>query len=65
MKQKPSTELSIDVYAVIRRAVEEGAAIGWRRAHKHTETPDKDSAAQTIADEIMASLSDVVKWPEV
>lgn len=39
-------------YEVFRRAIEEGVAYGWRRAHKHTDKP----AEGTIKDEIVEGI---------
>jgi hypothetical protein len=32
--------MNVRAYPVLCRAVEEGVRYGWRRAHKHTNTPD-------------------------
>lgn len=39
-------------YDVLRRAIEEGVEYGWRRAHKHTDTPD----AESIKDQIVTGI---------
>ncbi len=44
--------MSIRAYPVLCRAVEEGVAYGWRRAHKHTQMPD----AQAIEAEIVNAV---------
>ncbi len=49
-------------YTVVARAVEEGAAMGWRRAFKYSDTPDDDTAIEAITREIMAALDEVVRW---
>ena len=49
-------------YAAVRDAVESGAALGWRRAHKHTDVPTGEFAAETIARAVMEVLEDVVDW---
>jgi len=51
-------------YTLIERAVEEGAAIGWRRAFKYTETPTDEEAAATIASEVMNALCEVLNFNE-
>lgn len=57
--------VTLNAYAIIRRAVEEGVAHGWRRAHKYSKTPTKDTARDAIEDEVMLALSEVVEWPEM
>jgi hypothetical protein len=44
--------MTVRAYEVLRRAVEEGAAYGWRRAHKHTDAPGEAA----IVDEIVAGV---------
>lgn len=44
--------MKIRAYAVLCRAVEEGVAYGWRRAHKHTDTPN----AETIEEQIISAV---------
>jgi hypothetical protein len=44
--------MKVRAYSVLSRAVEEGVEYGWRRAHKHTETPDPE----TIKDQIMTGV---------
>lgn len=51
----------VRVFSVIDRAVEEGVARGWNRAHKHTETPGeqaiRDAIAQAVLDELCGVLA--------
>ncbi len=60
-KRKPRVRGGVRVlaYSVFCRAVEEGVSYGWRRAHKHTDTPD----VQTIEDQIVtAVLNEVCQY---
>lgn len=51
--------MKIRAYPVLCRAVEEGVAYGWRRAHKHTDSPD----VKTIEEEIVtAVLNEVCQY---
>lgn len=52
----------VNVYAIVSRAVEEGSRLGWRRAHKHTETPEEDSAVEAIERAILECLSEAFEW---
>jgi len=54
----------VNLYQLISDAVERGLEIGWRRAHKHTETPDPQHVQQQQHDEIMNQLSEFVVFNE-
>jgi len=54
-----------NAYEVVRRVVEEGAAYGWHRAHKHTEQPGDEVAIDAIADAVMGSLCEVLLFDPV
>ena len=51
-KLSVSGGMSVRAYTVLRRAVEEGVAYGWRRAHKHTHAPDE----KLIEDQIVTGV---------
>ena len=44
--------MSVRVYPVLCRAVEEGVVYGWQRAHKHLDAP----AEHLIKDHIIAAV---------
>ena len=52
----------INAWAVISRAVEEGAILGWYRAHKHSDAPEPEQAAEAIATAILNELSEVLDF---
>ena len=54
----------INAYRVIEDAVERGAAYGVRRARKHDDQPPDWHVASTVADAVMAELSEVLIWDE-
>ena len=58
-KQPVCGGMKVRTYEVLLRAVEEGVANGWRRAHKHTDTPDEEAVKDQI---INAVLSEVGEW---
>ncbi len=62
MSRRAKTTPMLKHYTVVARAVEEGAAMGWRRAFKYSDTPDDDTAIEAITREIMAALDEVVRW---
>ena len=43
-------------HAVLDRAIEEGVAYGWRRAHKHTDNPTKDEILAHIEQAVMFEI---------
>lgn len=53
---------TIKAYAVIARAVEEGLACGWRRAHKHTDTPDGAHVLEQMEMAVMSALDEVLEF---
>jgi len=59
-KVLPVAELKLDGYAIIERAVEEGLLYGWTRAHKHTDTPDKDELLEQQHMAIMNQIAEVM-----
>lgn len=67
--RRPSikTEIKLDAYPIISRAVEEGIAYGVRRAFKHRDDSPSDDAIRSIENEVrravMDSLSEVIIWP--
>ena len=57
MKAKLSQNaLKVNVYEVLRRAIEEGTEYGYMRAYKHTDTPDEDTIKNEIVQGIMNSI---------
>lgn len=43
-------------FEIISRAVEEGVNYGWRRAHKHVDTPSEEAILDSIATEVMNAM---------
>jgi hypothetical protein len=50
---KPNT------YKIIQEAVENGVALGYNRAYKHSETPSEGFIKQQIYDAVM---SEICEW---
>lgn len=59
MKRKVTGTMRVNAYEVLRRAVEEGAARGVRRAHKHDDLPSKDAIAEQVVHEVLVAVSEV------
>ena len=62
MKQEIKASVRINVYTVILNAVQEGVSRGWRKAHKHTETPSDEAIVSGIMDSVMLELSEILKF---
>lgn len=54
--------LSVNVYEVVRRAVDSGARWGYTRAHKHTNKPSEEALIESITDHVMLQLDEVLFW---
>ena len=50
-------ECRVSAYRVLSRAVEEGVALGWNRAHKHTDRPSEEDVRSKIEDAVMIEIS--------
>lgn len=44
--------MKADIRAILIRAIDEGLETGWRRAHKHNESPNKDAILRHVSDSI-------------
>ena len=52
-----------DTYKVIQMAVDDGVAIGVRRAFKYSE-PDEDTLIETVSQEVMSQICEWFKFNE-
>lgn len=50
--------IRVNAYRVVERAVEDGVASGWYRAHKYTENPEPEAIKDAIILAVMSSLSE-------
>jgi hypothetical protein len=57
-------KVSVKVYEVIRRAVEEGVAYGYQRAFKHTDTPSEETIKEQIEHAVMNAVSEVIDYDD-
>ena len=55
----------IEAYTVVDHAVEEGVALGYRRAHKHLNNPAEAVMVETIHREVMNALCEVLRFDEI
>lgn len=65
-KSIPSLELFTPVkfkaYPIIERAVEEGIAYGYRRAHKHVDNPTESAIKDAIRQAVMGELCEILSF---
>lgn len=57
-------KIKFKTYQLIERAVEDGLAYGYRKAHKHTDNPDEETLKQLILDAIMQEFSEIINFEE-
>jgi len=58
--KKEFVKMRFSEYALITRAVEEGVAYGVNRAYKHTDNPDTETLRDTIEQEVMNALCEIL-----
>lgn len=51
--------IRVNTYEVMSRAIEEGTAFGWMRAHKHTDTPSEFVIKNEVGIEVMNAICEV------
>ena len=56
--------IRLKAYPLIERAVEEGTAYGWNRAHKHTDAPEPAHIRDAIVAAVMNSLDEILDWSD-
>lgn len=59
-----NARVTVKVYDVLRRAVEEGVGYGYQRAHKYTDTPDEEIVRDRMVEAVMGCICDVFEFPE-
>lgn len=57
-QKKPRPKANL--YAIIARAVEEGVAYGYRRAHKYVDDPEVDTLHEQIEQAVLDALCEVL-----
>ncbi len=56
--------IRMQTYEVMARAVEEGVALGWRRAHKHHDRPDEGVILTAVYEAVMSAVCEVFVFDE-
>jgi hypothetical protein len=57
-----SSTISVRPYPVLLRAVEEGVAMGWQRAYKHTDQPGAAVVQEAIVQSVLAEISEYFEF---
>jgi hypothetical protein len=63
-RRKVTGGMRVRAYGVLARAVEEGVACGWRRAHKHTDAPGEEAIQEQIAQGVLNEICEVFAFDE-
>jgi hypothetical protein len=58
-KRKVYGGMTVRSYDVLRRAVEDGVAYGYRRAHKYSDKPEPEAVKEAIEQAVM---SEICEW---
>lgn len=51
-------------YDIVQRAVEEGVAYGYHRAHKHSDSPNENQMKQEVEQAVMFALSEIIDFED-
>jgi hypothetical protein len=65
MRRRDSCEgegLKPDAYKLLMQCIETGIELGWRRAHKHNDTPDEDAIKLAIENAIQSEICEWFKF---
>jgi hypothetical protein len=52
------------LYEIVCRALETGVALGYQRAHKHTDQPDRADLFDAQVHAILECLDEVIAWDD-
>jgi len=56
--------MKVNTYKILERAVEEGINYGYKRAHKHTDTPTIVQLSEEIHNAIMNNIAEVIDFED-
>lgn len=54
--------MRVKAYEVLARAVDEGIAYGYQRAHKYTPTPDAETMRAALERAVMDAIAEVFEF---
>jgi hypothetical protein len=61
-EQTVPAQVRVRLYALVERAVSEGIAYGYRRAHKHVDDPTEATIKAEILEGVMHALTEVIAF---
>ena len=61
-KSEVAGSMKVNAYVVLCRALEEGIAVGWNRAHKHTASPTEEAIKDSIENEVLNAICEFFKF---
>jgi hypothetical protein len=56
--------MKVKYHVILMRCIEDGITMGWKRAHKHSDTPDVTAIHDAIALAIDQELNDVFDFSD-
>ena len=56
--------MKVKYHVILTRCIEDGISMGWKRAHKHTDTPEVAKIHDAIALAIDQELNDVFDFSD-
>tara|TARA_R110000851_G_scaffold88913_1_gene194096 strand:+ start:456 stop:629 length:174 start_codon:yes stop_codon:yes gene_type:complete len=56
--------MRVKKYSLIEQIVEQGVAAGYRRAHKHTDSPDEETITYCVEQYIMQGFDEYFDFDE-
>ena len=59
-----SDTVRLNAYAILSRAVEEGAACGVRRAYKHNDQPSEEQVTEAVERGVMNAICEVLRFDD-
>ena len=63
MVKKPKLP-KVKKFKLISDCIENGVSMGWKRAHKHTDTPTEDGIKTCMEEEIMYFICEAFDFEE-
>ncbi len=61
-KTKIQAVIKVNTYRIVSDAIERGLALGYQRAFKHTETPDKEAILESQERSVMECLDEYLTF---
>jgi len=56
--------VKLKAYYIVADAIERGVGFGYRRSRKHSDEPQEDYVVETITNEVLGALSEIINWDD-